>query len=309
MIANWGGMEKPWPELPYEAWSETRQTLHRWLQIIGKIQLALTPTLSHWWNTPLTITARGFATTTLPVGDRWFDVELDVLDDVLRVRVSDATTLTVPLADRPVADFFADVMKALARAGIAVRIWPHPVEIVDDTTPFPVDTRHHSYDRKYVLSFWRIIAKVNTIMLRYCAEFVGKTSPPQFYWGHLDLTVSRFSGRRANYDILDPIEREAYSHELVAVGWWAGDPRSPRPAFYAYAAPEPPGLSTTRLTTPNVRYDTRLRGFYLDYDDVRTARDPDALVLGFFEEAYAAAATLAHWDRPALERELTGARL
>jgi hypothetical protein len=290
-----------WPVLPLAAWRDTCETLHRWTQIIGKIQLALTPTINHWWNVPLQITARGFATSALECGDRWFDLELDFCEDVLRLRVSDGTQRHVPLSARTIEDFYADTRAALHQSGLDVRIWTTPAE-VDDRTPFDHDTKHHSYDKRYVLAFWRIVAQASAILNRFRARFVGKSSPVLFYWGHLDLNLTLFSGRRAPGVIADPIEREAYTHELFSVGWWAGDSRFERPAFYSYAAPEPPGFSRQPITTPNVYYHEPLHGFYLDYDDVRQARDPEALILDFCSETYAAAATLGNWDRGALER-------
>ncbi|HSK00499.1 MAG TPA: DUF5996 family protein [Kofleriaceae bacterium] len=295
-----------WPALPLDAWRDTCETLHRWAQILGKVQLALTPTINHWWNAPLEITPRGFSTSTLVCDDRWLDLELDFLEDVLRLRVSDGTAATVPLAARPVAELHADAMVMLQRAGIAAHISPIPAE-VEDRTPFDRDTRHHAYDRPYVVAFWHIVARSAAVLAKFRAGFVGKSSPVQFYWGHLDLTLSRFSGRRAPPAILDAIEREAYSHELFSVGWWAGDSRFEKPAYYAYAAPEPPGFATAAIATPHAYYHAPLRGFYLDYDEVRRAPDPEALILDFCNATYEAAADLGGWDRAALERDLKGA--
>jgi len=291
-----------WPELPLAAWRDTCETLHRWAQILGKVQLALTPRINHWWNVSLEITPRGFSTSRLGSGDRWFDLELDFFDDVLRLRVSDGTIQTVPLAARPVAEHYADTMAMLRRAGVDAPISPRPAE-VEDRTPFDRDTRHRAYDKAYVLAFWRIVARSAAIFTKFRAGFVGKSSPVQLYWGHLDLSLSRFSGRRAPPATLDAIEGEAYSHELFSVGWWAGDARFERPAFYAYAAPEPAGFAAAAIATPHAYYHAPLRGFYLDYDDVRRAPDPEALILDFCNATYGAAADLGGWDRAALERD------
>jgi hypothetical protein len=296
-----------WPVLRLDAWRDTCETLHRWAQILGKVQLALTPTINHWWNVPLEITPRGFSTSTLARGDRWLDLELDFFEDVLRLRVSDGTTSTVPLAARTVAEHYADTMAMLQHAGVDAPISPRPAE-VEDQTPFDRDTRHHAYDKPYVLAFWRIVARSAAILTKFRAGFVGKSSPVQFYWGHLDLSLSRFSGRRAQATSHDAIEREAYSHELFSVGWWAGDGRFEKPAFFAYAAPEPAGFATAAIPTPHAYYHAPLHGFYLDYDDVRRAPDPEALILDFCNATYEAAANLGGWDRAALERDLNGAR-
>jgi len=295
---------EPWPPLPLDAWRDTCETFHRWAQIVGKIQLALTPTINHWWNVPLQITARGVGTGVLAYGDRWVDLELDLFDDVLRMRVSDGTAHTVALAGT-VSTAYTVTMAMLRAAGIDVRVSPVPCEIADHT---PLDRDpHRAYDKPYLLAFWRILARATLVLTKFRAGFVGKSSPVQFYWGHLDLSLSRFSGRRATAPLADPIEREAYSHELFSVGWWAGDERFPKPAFYAYAAPEPPGFATAKITTPHAYYHAPLRGFYLDYDDVRAAADPEALILDFCNQTYEAAANLGHWDRAALEREVHAA--
>lgn len=295
-----------WPALPLAAWRDTCETLHRWAQILGKIQLALTPTINHWWNASLEVTPRGFSTQPLVAGDRRLDLELDLLEDVLRLRVSDGTTSAVPLAARPVAELHAEAMAMLRGAGVEVRISPIPAE-VEDRTPLDRDTRHRAYDKPYVLAFWRIVSGAAAIFEEFRAGFVGKSSPVQFYWGHLDLSLSRFSGRRAPPPAtLDPIEREAYSHELFSVGWWAGDGRFEKPAFYAYAAPEPEGFAAAPIATPRAYYHAPLRGYYLDYDEVRRAPDAEALILDFCNATYEAAADLGGWDRAALERDRRG---
>lgn len=290
-----------WPPLPYDAWRESRDTLHRWTQIVGKLQLALTPKTNHFWNVALEVTPRGVASTVLPFGDRWLDLELDFVADALRIRVSDGSEARVSLGARPVAEFYLETMESLRRLGIECPISPVPQE-VDDRQPFDRDHQHRAYDKRSVMDFWHIVARTADLLRRFSAGFVGKESPVQFYWGHLDLALTRFSGRPAPLSTVDPIEREAYSHELVSVGWWPGDPRLEKAAFYSYAYPEPPALPTTTLATPHAYYHPQLHGFYLDYDDARTADDPDRLIADFYQETYAAAADLAGWDRAALER-------
>lgn len=301
-----------WPALPLPEWRDTYETVHRWAQIVGKIQLVLNPALSHWWHVPLQVTARGLATNSiLASGTRWLDMELDFFADVLRIRISDGTAATVPLAARPVSEFYEDTVAALRHAGIPVHIFATPSEI-DDRTPFARDIQHHAYDKQWVMAFWRIVGRATLLLTKFRSGFLGKSSPVQFYWGHFDLTLSLFSGRKAAYHppLIDPIEREAYSHELFAIGWWPGDARHEAPAFWSYAAPEPPGFATARITTPGAYYNAALRGFYLDYDEVRNAPDPDGLILDFFHQTYTVAAEFGNWDREALERhEPLGATL
>ena len=293
-----------WPELPLQAWRETYDTLHRWTQILGKIRLALTPRLNHWWNVTLYVSARGLTTSIIPYGERWFELELDFIDDTLHLRTNDGATRSVPLAARSVAAFYADTMSALRAAGIECRIWPVPVEC-EDVIPVDRDERHQAYDKRYVMRLWRILAMSSAVFTAFRARFVGKCSPVHFFWGSFDLAVTRFSGRRAPVrEDAGSIEREAYSHEVSSVGWWPGDSRLEQPAFYSYASPEPPGFADASISTPHTYYHPTLRGFYLHYDDVRRASAPEALILDFCQTTYAAAANLGRWDRAELERPL-----
>ena len=292
---------REWPELPLEAWSETYETLHRWMQILGKVRLALTPLVNHWWNVPLYVSPRGFTTSSIPYRERWFELELDVVHDELRILPNDAEARTMPLGPRSVADVYRQLMAELHAAGLDVTIWPVPVEI-EDPIPLDRDEVHRAYDKEYVMRFWKIVALSTAVLTEFRSRFVGKASPVQLFWGTCDLAVNRFSGRRAPPREGNLIEREAYSHETSAVGWWPGDRRLPRPSYYCYFAPEPAGYRDAVITTPNAYYHPKLQGFYLDYDHVRRAADPAALLLDFCQQTYAAGAALAGWDRDALER-------
>jgi hypothetical protein len=293
--------DDPWPELPLEAWQSTKETVHRWMQIVGKIRLALTPRINHWWNVPLYVTPRGFTTSSIPYHDRWFTIDLDFINDVMLIAPNDGAVRAVALGPRSVADVYRDTLATLRGAGLECHIWPMPVEI-ENPIRFDRDEQHRSYDKEYVLRFWRIVAESSAVLTKFRARFLGKSSPVQLFWGTLDLAVNRYSGRRAPPLDGNIIEREAYSHETHAVGWWPGDNRLPRPAFFSYAAPEPAGYAGARITTPHAYYHPVLKGFYLNYDDLRTADDPEALLLDFCQSTYAAAANLARWDRAALER-------
>lgn len=293
-------METRWPALPFASATETRETIHRWAQLIGKIQLEWSSPVNHWWNTALRITPRGFATGTMSSDDRWFDLELDFAADVLRARLNDATDIVIPLIGHTVADVYDELLGRLREHGIHCRISPIPAEVADRTR-LDRDTRH-GYDKPYILAMWRIMSQTAAIMEQVRAGYIGKASPVQLFWGHLDLTMTRFSGRAAPLATGDHIEREAYSHELASVGFWAGDERMTKAAFYAYAYPEPPGLAARKLDIPGVYWERTLRGYYLDYDDVRRRSDPDATIRHFFEAAFATIAEVARWDRAALER-------
>jgi hypothetical protein len=290
-----------WPALPLDEWRDTCDTLHMWTQIIGKVRLALTPTINHWWNVPLYVSASGLTTSAIDYGDRWFDVEFDFIGDVLRIRTSTGDDRTVALAPRTVADFYDETMAALKALGIGVRIWTMPVE-VQDPIPFDKDVTHRSYDREYALRFWEILARTEKVFTSFRARFIGKCSPIHFFWGSFDLAVTRFSGRPAPKPPEDVINREAYSHEVSSVGWWAGDSRLELPTYYSYAAPEPPGFRSAAVSPAAAYYNSSLNGIYLHYDEVRRSSDPEKTLLDFCETTYAAAADLGTWDRAALER-------
>jgi hypothetical protein len=291
---------KDLPPLPYSEWRDTRDTLHRWLQIVGKIRLRLTPLINHWWNVPLYVSPRGLTTSSIAVGDRRFEIELDFIDHVLRVVPHDRKPQIVELAPRSVADFYAATMAALRAADVDCRIWSMPVETAG-RTPFEHDVEHCAYDKAYVTRFWEVLSRVDAVLTKFRAGFIGKCSPVHFFWGSMDLAVTRFSGRRAPAFEGSAMDREAYSHEVSSVGWWPGDERLERPSFYSYAAPEPPGFAAAPIAAPAYHHPT-LKGFYLDHDAVRQAGDPERTLLDFCQTTYAAAADLGNWPRADLER-------
>ena len=301
-----------WPALPLDEWQDTYATLHMWTQVVGKIRMALTPLVNHWWNVPLYVTARGLTTSAMSYQDRSFQIDFDFVDHRLLIQCTDGTTETLALAPRSVADFYREVMQALARLGIEVKIWPMPVEVADPLR-FDQDHEHASYDAQYVNRFWRILAQSSKVFTEFRSRFVGKCSPVHFFWGSFDLAVTRFSGRRApEREGADQVTREAYSHEVISHGFWPGVRRSSTssdpegaihaPAYYAYAAPEPAGLSGALIRPPQAFYSKAMSEFFLLYDDVRNSDSPEAALMQFLESTYAAAADLASWDRAALER-------
>jgi hypothetical protein len=291
-----------WPALPLEEWSDTCDTLHMWTQTVGKIRLELSPFENHWWHSTLAVSPRGLTTTAIPYGSGLFEMRFDFIDHLLAIETSGGTAKTVRLYARPVASFYREVMAALAALGIDVKIYRVPVE-VPNPIPFDQDTTHASYDPEYAGRFWRILMSASTVLREFRSGFIGKASPVQFFWGSFDLAATRFSGRRApERKGADAITREAYSHEVISAGWWPGGGAVTGPAFYAYAAPEPPGLAKARIRPERAFYSSVLCEFLLMYDDVRAAESPEAELLGFLESTYDAAAGLAHWDRESLER-------
>jgi uncharacterized protein DUF5996 len=298
-----------WPPLPLAEWSETRDTLHLWLQIVGKTRLALAPMVNHWWQVPLYVTARGLTTSRIPYGTAGFSVDLDFIDHQLRILRDDGRSWSMPLAPRSVAAFCNQYMSGLRSLGIDVRIWPVPVEIADGI-PFAKDETHASYDADAAQRFWRALAQAARVLEIFRGRFIGKSSPVHFFWGSFDLACTRFNGERAPQHpggvpgLADWVTREAYSHACISAGWWPGAIGSPlaEPAFYAYSYPEPSGCSTAKIRPDAGYYHEVMHEWVLPYDAVRTAADPDASALDFFQSTYETAANFGGWNRAALER-------
>jgi hypothetical protein len=280
-------------------------TLHMWVQIIGKVRMALAPPLNHWWHVPLYASARGLTTTTIPSGRRVFEVDFDFVDHRLTVADSDGGVFAMRLEPMSVARFHAAFMAGLRDLGVDVRISTKPVEVAE-AIPFEIDETHDSYDRAHAHAFWRGLLQADRVMKRFQSGFVGKASPVQFFWGSFDLAAARYSGRLAPIhpggapNCPDWVMVEAYSREESSHGWWpASEP--PGPAFYAYTYPEPDGFRSAAVLPAAAAYDPRLGEFILPYDVVRGLADPDAAVLAFLQSTYEAGAELAGWDRRALE--------
>jgi len=292
----------PWPTLPIVEWQPTRDTLHMWTQIVGKIRLALSPYENHWWEVPLYVGARGLTTSPIPVDGGVFEIEFDFIEHLLTICTSSGAIGTLPLAPRSVADFYAEVMALLGSLGISVKIWPMPVEIPDPVR-FDQDRVHASYDPEFAGRFWRALVSADSVLKEFRGRFIGKSSPVHFFWGSFDLAVTRFSGRRAPERLgADAVTREAYSHEVISAGFWPGTGDIDA-VFYAYAAPEPPGFSKTSISPPAAFYSSRLSEFLLPYEAVRMSASPREALLSFSQSTYDAGANLGNWDRQALERE------
>jgi Family of unknown function (DUF5996) len=303
-----------WPALPLEEWQDTYATLHMWTQIVGKIRLAQTPLINHWWNVPLYVTARGLTTSAMPYKDRTFQIDFDFVDHQLLIQCHDGATEALALAPRSVADFYREVMRTLDGLGIPVKIWPMPVE-VPDPIRFDQDHQHASYDAEYANRCWRILTLTERVFTAFRSRFIGKCSPVHFFWGSFDLAVTRFSGRRApEREGVDAMTREAYSHEVISHGFWPGMRTSGpaerdnsegaihAPAFYSYTAPEPAGLSGEPIRPKQAFYSATMKESFLLYDEVRNADSPEEALMEFLESTYDAGANLAKWDRAALER-------
>jgi hypothetical protein len=294
--------EPPWPELPLAAWIDTYQTLHMWTQIVGKVRLALSPRVNHWWEVPLYVNTAGLTTSPIPYAGGIFEIRFDFIHHKLRIETDHSTRATVELRPRSVADFYQEFMAALRTLGIEVKIWTMPCE-VPNPIPFDQDTQHASYDAEYANRFWRILISVDSVFKEFRARFIGKASPSHFFWGSFDLAVTRFSGRRApERNDADSITREAYSHEVISSGWWPGGSGINGPAFYSYAAPEPEGFSQQPVRPDKAFYDPNLKEYLLMYDDVRKSPSPRNTLLEFMQSTYVAGAEMGKWDRKGLEK-------
>ena len=299
-----------WPELPYAAWKDTRDTLHLWTQIVGKIRLAQTPWLNHSWHVVLYVTARGLTTSPIPYRGSTFQIDFDFVDHVLYVYRSDGRVRRLPLVAMPVAEFYRNLFAAMAELELDVRVTTMPCEIAD-CIAFDQDRTHASYDRDYANRFWRVLLSAHEILAYFRTGFVGKASPVHFFWGSFDLAVTRFSGRRAPRHpggvphLPNAVAREAYSQEVSSAGFWPGGGGPVEyAAFYSYAYPAPEGFASATVRPKQAFFSDKLREFILPYDAVRTAADPRRALMEFLQSTYEAAADRGRWDRAARESPL-----
>jgi hypothetical protein len=297
---------RDWPALPLAEWQPTRDTLQLWTQIAGKVRLANEPLANHWWNVPLYVTASGLTTSLIPhpTGPS-FQLDFDLETDELHISTTAGGHGTVALTARPVADFYAEVMRSLDELSVGTSIWPVPVEL-DGAVPFPLDAIHTAYDHEQAHRFWLALVEIQRVFEVFRGEFIGKASPVHLFWGGFDLAVTRFSGRPApkhpgHVPNCGPrVLAEAYSHEVSSAGYWPGG--EGQGVFYSYAYPEPPGYQEHPVRPAEARYDPDLREYVLPYEVVRAAPDPTRVLLEFLQSTYEAAADCGSWDRDHLER-------
>jgi hypothetical protein len=301
-------VDSVWPELPYSAWRDTAATLQLWTQIVGKIRLELTPWMNHSWHVTLYVTARGLSTSPIPAQHEIFEIEFDFVKHQLVARMSDGREGTIALEPQTVAEFYRRVMALMAQLGVTVQIHETPNEL-PDAIAFSQDQIHRAYDAGAAHRFWRVLIQSDRVLKLFRSGYLGKASPVHFFWGSFDLAVTRFSGRRAPLHpggiphLPDAVTRESYSHEVSSAGFWPGNDMFSQAAFYSYAYPEPPGFRDSAVT-PGAYFDKAFGEFILPYDVVRSAADPDAVLLDFLTTTYAAAAIAGRWDRAALECEI-----
>src|ERR1700733_12889465 len=285
----------PWPQLKWTDWQKTADTLHMWTQIVGKTRLALSPLQAHWWNVPLYVSARGLNTSAMPYGSEFLEVAFDFVSHELKYVMSTGASVSTPLRDQSVAEFYLEYQRSLTALGVSVEIHPVPVEL-QHPIPFAEDFEHASYDRHAAHRFWRVLMHADKIFQQFSSRFVGTVSPVHFFWGSFDLAVTRFSGRAAPpREGADAITREAYSHEVISAGFWPGNGGYGTAAFYCYAAPVPEGLAGAKVQPDAAGWDKVLGEFIFKYDAMRAAPSPDRALLEFLESAYATAADAAKW--------------
>jgi len=293
-----------WPELPQAAWSESCATLQLWTQVVGKIRLKLCPAVNHTWSVTLYPTVRGLTTSLMPYGTRFLEIAFDFVAHELVFETSDGDRRSFVLEPMTVAAFYAKVMEALDALGMPIKIWTMPVEIAG-AIPFELDVTHKAYDPEYVGRFWRVLLQTTRVFSVFRARFIGKVSQVHLFWGAMDLACTRFSGRVAPEHgsmagLADHVVRDAYSHEVSSCGFWPGAPGM-EAMFYSYAYPEPKGYPEWAVKPAEASFSKDFGEFVLPYEAVRTAADPDAMLLEFLQSTYEAAAECAGWDRVGLE--------
>ena len=326
--AQRGNDDGVWPALPQSAWSDTCATLQLWLQMVGKVRMALTPAINHCWNVTLYPTIRGLTTMPMAHGTRMVQIDFDFVAHELLIETSDGGRETIPLAPMTVAEFYSKLMAALESVDALCHVWPvltpsafigrAPQQVeafvreVAEPIPFKKDDVHLAYDPVYAQRFWRVLLQATRVIEVFRARFIGKVSPIHLFWGAMDLACTRFSGRTAPEHpsmpgLPDRVTRDAYSHELSSCGFWPGAAGAPgagfiEPFFYSYAYPEPPGYREYVIAPAEAKFDSTFGEFIFPYEAMRQSADPDDALLKFLQSTYEAAANCAKWDRKALEK-------
>ncbi len=297
-----------WPEIPFDAWKDTHAALHQYMQVVGKYRLAYAPWLNHSWHATFYLNARGWTTGLIHCTVKAVQIDFDLLDDVVAIRTSDGEEKRIRLEPMSVSTFHQRFLALVDELGVGVDIDGTPNEIAD-AVPFAENTQVRPWDGDAVRRFWQALLQAERVFRRFRTGFLGKCSPVHLFWGSFDLAVTRFSGRKAPPHpggfpgLPDEITREAYSHEVSSAGFWAGGDGM-EAAFYAYAYPEPKGFALQPVKPSEAFYGKEMSEFFLPYEAVRTADDPDAALMSFLQTTYEAAAKLGEWDRDALEAPL-----
>jgi hypothetical protein len=299
-------IEKPWPELDYASWSDTLDTLHQWLQIVGKIRLRAMPWQNHSWHTSLYISPTGFTTQAIPYQGGLFQIDFDFVAHELHIQTTLGKGIVMKLYPRSVADFYKELFFQLDSIGLDIEIYARPNEL-PEAIPFAENEHHKHYDAAAVTNFWKAMVKVNNVFSHFRGKFIGKCSPVHLFWGAFDLAVTRFSGRPAP---LHPggmpnmpleVMQEAYSQEVSSAGFWPGSKDFPQAVFYAYCYPTPEAFSRQNILPEQAFFSEEMGEFFLAYDVVQKSDDPEGMLMDFLQSTYEAAANTGNWDRDNLE--------
>lgn len=292
------------PDLPLEAWEESKETFHLYLQIIGKIRLSLYPKMNHWWHVPLYVTSSGLSTFTIPYENFTFTIDINCLFHQVIIYTSKGTQEIIHIDNLSIADFYQKVFAGLENLGIHTRILAKPYDL-QSKIPFTQDSKYRPYDKKFITRFWQILVQADAVLKEFRGRFTGKSTPVHLFWHSFDLALTRFSGKPAPPmpATAGKVEREAYSHEVISFGFWAGDNNIREAAFYSYTYPAPEGLKDTLLKPEGAKWiDSNGSPMaLLTYDAMRNSEDPKATLLEFLESTYRAGAQKAGWDIKAYE--------
>lgn len=303
-----------WPDIPFQRWQLSGQSLHMWTQIVGKFRLAQTPWINHSWQATFYVNARGLTTSLIPGANASYEATFDFIDHKLLVYSSLGGQRAMTLGPMSVSSFHEKFLKILKDLGAPTDLHDRPNE-VEDPVAFAKQTEAGFYDPDAVQDFWRALLAIDAVFKKFRTGFLGKVSPVHFFWGSFDLAITRFSGRLAPVHpggvpaLPDSVTREAYSHEVSSAGFWPGGGAVDEPCFYSYAYPTPENFRNWKLTVEGASFHEALGEFILPYDEVRKSKNPEQTLLRFLHETYAAAAELAGWDRPSLDSPLGVAKI
>ena len=296
-----------WPNFTFWDIQETLETLHQWIQIVGKVRLKTMPWQNHSWHVPLYVSTKGFTTNPIPYEGRIFQIDFDFKEHKLLVECSNAGRAEMDLYPRTVADFYRELFEKLDVLGIDVKIHGSPNEI-ETAIPFAENTINKSYDKDAVQAIWKVMLKANEVFNQFRSDFVGKASPVHLFWGAFDLAVTRFSGNDAPLhqggmpNMPLDVMQEAYSKEVSSAGLWLGSKDFSFPAFYAYAYPSSPEFGKQAVQPKEAFWSDEMGEFFLKYEDLLKNADPDEVLLSFLQSTYEAAVNTSQWDRAKLER-------
>ena len=299
-------MKNNWPALNLTEIIDTFDTVHQWIQIVGKIRLKTMPWQNHSWHTTLYVTSTGFSTQSIPFQGRIFQIDFDFKQHKLIVDCSNAQKVSMDLKPMTVADFYEKLFSLLSKLGIEVFIHQKPNELAE-AIPFKENTRHKSYDKNGMETLWMAMLRANEVFSKFRSDFVGKSSPVHLFWGGFDLALTRFSGRKAPLhqgsmpNMPKEVMQEAYSQEVFSVGFWPGSKEFPQPSFYAYCYPTPNNFKDQEVKPEEAFYSNEMGEFMLKYDDVISAKNPEQFLLDFLNSTYEAAAKVGDWNREMLE--------